>query len=455
MRPPCAGWPRGEISSPGAFRLGWARDRRGRWRVGVGERSRAGLWANADFRKLWLGRTISELGSRITREGLPLTAVLVLAATPLQMGVLAALGAVPVLLVGLFAGVWVDRLRRRPLLIATDVGRAVLLLTIPLAAWRGWLHMGQLLVVAALTGILTVVFNVADQSFLPVLVSRAHLIEGNTKLEASGGVAEITGPPLAGVLVQTITAPMAILLDAVSFLVSAATVVAIRAPEPPPAPAEPQSHVGQEIRQGLRVVLGQPILRTLAITGSIGSFFGGFYAALYTLYAVRIVGVTPAVLGLLIAGGGVGCLAGAVLAGPAVRRYRLGPTMVAAAVVSAAAAFFTPLAGGRPLAVAVALMLAGQLINDGASQLFSIHAVSLRQTITPDPLLGRMNASMRVLEGGVHPFGILIGGALATVLGIQHTLFVAALGPVLGALWVVFSPIRHLHAAPSPIGAAL
>src|SRR4051812_30150744 len=158
--------------------------RNGGW--GMGKRSRAGLWANADFRKLWLGRTISEIGSRITREGLPLTAVLVLAATPLQMGLLAAMGAVPVLLVGLFAGVWVDRRRRRPILITADVGRAVLLLTIPLAAWRGWLHMGQLLVVAALTGILTVFFNVADQSFLPVLVSRAHLIEGNSKLEVSG-----------------------------------------------------------------------------------------------------------------------------------------------------------------------------------------------------------------------------------------------------------------------------
>jgi predicted MFS family arabinose efflux permease len=421
----------------------------------MGERSRAGLWANADFRKLWLGRSISELGSRITREGLPLTAVLVLAATPLQMGVLAALGAAPVLLVGLFAGVWVDRRRRRPILIATDVGRAVLLLTIPLAACQGWLRMGHLLVVAALTGILTVFFNVADQSFLPVLVSRAHLVEGNSKLEASGGVAEITGPPLAGVLVQTITAPMAILLDAMSFLVSTATVVAIRTPEPPPAPAEQQMNVGREIRQGLQVVLGQPILRTLAITGSIGSFFGGFYAALYTLYVIRVVGVSPAVLGLLVAAGGVGVLVGAMLAGPAVRRYRLGPTMVAAAVVSAAAAFCTPLAGGRPLAIAVALLLAGQFFNDCASQVFSIHAVSLRQTITPDPLLGRMNASMHVLEGGVHPFGILIGGALASILGIQHTVFLAALGPVLGAVWVVCSPIRQLHTAPATIDAVL
>jgi predicted MFS family arabinose efflux permease len=421
----------------------------------MGRRSRAGLWANADFRKLWLGRTISEIGSRITREGLPLTAVLVLAATPLQMGVLAAMGAVPVLLVGLFAGVWVDRRRRRPILIAADVGRAALLLTIPLAAWRGWLHMGQLLVVAALTGVLTVFFNVADQSFLPVLVSRAHLIEGNSKLEASGGVAEIAGPPLAGVLVQTITAPMAILLDAVSFLVSAATVVAIRTPEPPPAPVEPHSHVGQEIRQGLRVLLGQPILRALAITGSIGSFFGGFYATLYTLYVVRVVGASPAVLGLLVAAGGVGCLAGAALAGPVVQRYRLGPAMVAAAAVSAAAGFTAPLAGGRPLAIAVSLLLGGQFFNDAASQLFSIQAVSLRQTITPDSLLGRINASMHVLEGGVHPFGILVGGALASVISIQHTFFLAALGGVLGALWVVYSPIRHLRAAPDPIDAGL
>src|SRR5438034_10719537 len=156
-------------------------------------------------------------------------------------------------------------------------------------------------------------------------------------------------------------------------------------------------------------------------------------------------------MGLLIAAGGVGSLAGAVLAGPVVQRCGLGPAMVAAAAVSAAAGFTAPLAGGRPLAIAVSLLLGGQFFNDAASQLFSIQAVSLRQTITPDHLLGRMNASMHVLEGGVHPFGILIGGGLASVAGIQHTLFVAALGPVLGALWVVFSPIRHMHAAPDPI----
>lgn len=410
-----------------------------------------GLWQHPDFVKLWTGRAISELGSRITREGLPLTAALLLAATPEQMGLLAAMSAVPVLLVGLFAGVWVDRRRRRPIMIATDLGRAALLLSIPAAALLGQLHIEHLYLVAAGAGVLALFFNIADQSFLPVLVSREHLVEGNSKLAGSGAVAEIGGPVLAGVLVQVVTAPIAIALDALSFLASAVSVSAIRTPEPPPAPPTGQPRFWPEVRAGLDIVLHHPILRALAVTFSIQSFFGGFYAALYVLYAVRVVGVSPALLGVLIAGGGLGSLLGAVLAGPMVRRFGLGATMVGASLVGAAVAFSIPLAGLVSFPVAVALLLVGQIAGDCADDMFWINAVSLRQLVTPDHLLGRMNASMAVLSDGVYPFGILLGGALGGLIGVQATVVIAALGSLFAAAWVIVSPIRRLHAHPAPL----
>ncbi|HET7080999.1 MAG TPA: MFS transporter [Chloroflexia bacterium] len=414
-----------------------------------------GLWRQRDFVNLWLGRTISEFGSRITREGLPLTAALLLGATPAQMGILAAMGAAPVLLVGLLAGVWVDRRRRRPILIAADVGRAALLLSIPLAFMLGRLTIEQLYVVAALTGVLTVFFDVADQSFLPSLVSREHLVEGNSKLEASGAMAEIGGPALAGVLVQTITGPIAILLDACSFLVSAATVIAIRKPEPPPAPRAPQASFWYEAAGGLRFIARQPMLRAIAGFESIGSFFGGFYAALYTLYTVSVVGVSPAMLGVLVAGGGIGGLLGTLITGPVTRRLGRGATMVATAVLGALLSFNTALAAGPPLIVGVALLLSAQVIGDCFDTVFFINAVSLRQQITPDPLLGRMNAGMRFLTGGVHPFGILLGGALGGLIGMQNAFWIAGAGGVLAAAWIIRSPIRQIDRPPAPVAAPL
>src|SRR5437763_5254338 len=222
-----------------------------------------GLWRNADFVKLWIGQTISHAGSGITGVALPLTAVLVLSATPVQMGILNALDGLAVLLIGLFAGVWVDRLRRRPVLIATDLGRALLLGSIPLAAFLHLLRIEQLYIVGALTAILTVFFNVADESFLPALLPQQDLVEGNSKLGASDSLAEISGPAVAGPLVQVLGGPVAILFDAVSFLCSALCIGLIRKPEPPQSTAQQQSF-WLEITEGLRLIMGNPLLRALA-----------------------------------------------------------------------------------------------------------------------------------------------------------------------------------------------
>ena len=421
-----------------------------------------GLWRNADFIKLWAGQTISQLGSRITRDGLPLAAVLVLEATPSQMGLLAALGSAPVLVLGLVAGVWVDRLRRRPILIMADLGRAVLLATIPLAAVMGVLSIGQLYVVAALAGVLTLFFDVAYQSYLPSLVERENILEGNTKLALSDSVAEFAGPTLAGLLVQVLTAPIAILFDALSFLVSAASVALIRKAEGPAqqdkgtnVQTDPEAESSfdprppsfqREALEGLRVVLRQPVLRALAGNSGTRSFFGSFLAGLYGLYAIRVLGLGPAALGAIIAVGGVGNLLGVLLAARLVRRAGLGATLIGASVANGLIGFLLPLAGGPPVAAA-AFLVAGQLFGDMAQTIFDIHAVSLRQAMTPDRLLGRTNASMQLLEAGLGPIGALVGGVLGQIAGVREAIFISALGRFLAFLWLVSLPVRRLDGA--------
>src|SRR5947209_2679448 len=278
------------------------------------------LWRHRDFLKLWAGQTISELGSRVTREGLPLTAVLVLHAGPAQMGILAALGGLSVLAFGLSAGVWVDRLRRRPILVGTDLGRAALLSTIPLAAMWQALGMAQLYAVAALAGVLTVFFDVAYQTYLPSLVGQEQLLEGNTKLVASSTMAEIAGPGVTGVLVQLITAPIAILLDAISFLFSAAMVLWIRNPEPAPVRQEHEDF-WIEALGGMKFIWRHPLLRPLAARSVTFFFSMGALGALYILYAIDVLHLQPAILGITIAIGGVGGTTGTVLSWPIVRRF--------------------------------------------------------------------------------------------------------------------------------------
>lgn len=407
------------------------------------------LWLNREFAKLWVGQTVSEFGSRITREGLPLTAVLTLGASPVQMGVLAAVATAPMLVVGLLAGAWVDRLPRRPILIASDVGRALVLATVPLAASLGVLGMPQVYIVAALAGVLTVFFDVAYRSFLPSLVERDELMEGNSKLGASSAVAEVGGPPLAGVLIQLLTAPIAILFDALSFVVSAVSVWLIRVTEPPHAPAEEPSLV-REIREGIEVTVSDPTLRALLGSGATRAFFGAFFGTLYSLFAIRDLGIQPGPLGFLIGLGGVGALIGAVLVGPTVRRLGQGPAMVWTLFLGGVFGLCVPLAGWLT-AYAVPLLAAAQLFGDGLLTIYLIVAISLRQTIVPHNLLGRATASVNVVLGGMTLVGSLIAGVLAERIGMRAALMLAMSGSILSVLWLLFSPVRRLreHTVPA------
>jgi MFS family permease len=402
---------------------------------------------NRNFALLWGGQTISEFGSHITNQALPLTANFLLGAAAVQMGLLAALGMLPVLLVGLLAGVWVDRLRRRPILIIADLARAALLLSIPIAFLLGWLRIEQLYIVAALVGVLTVFFGVANQSFLPLLVIREQTVEANSKLSASGALAEVGGPTLAGMLVQIMTAPIAILLDALSFLVSAFCVGLIRIQEPRPVLIKEHQHLWQDIRAGLGTIVGNPVLRAIMLCSSTRNFCGGAFAALYLLYVIRELGMGPLFYGVFVGAGGAGALLGALLANRLAQRFGIRRVLIGAALLDGLMMPLTPLAGGPKVVLVIMLTLA-QLVGDCAYTIYEIHALSLRQLLVPEHLLGRANASMRVLVEGMVPLGALLAGFAAEVVGIRMTLLGAAcLCCLLAPVWLLLpnNQISRVH----------
>lgn len=407
---------------------------------GATVRTPTGLWRSADFVKLWTGRTVSSFGSYISGTAIPLAALLALHASAADMGFLTALGAAPVLLVGLLAGVWVDRLPRRPLLIAADLGRAVLLLSIPLAFALGRLTLAQLYVVVFLAGALTVLADVGFQAFLPSIVAPAQLVEGNSRLSSSDSLAEIGGPSIAGVLVQWIGAPLAVLVDAVSFLVSAVSLRLIRSPIQP-APEAARESLLRDAATGVWLILRDPVLRALAGCMGTFNFFGYFIGSLYTLFAIRDLRLPPAAVGTLVGLGGVSALAGSLLAGRAVRHFGLGRTLVVAFLCHGLVGVLIPLAAGPPL-VAFVLMALPQLLGDGFLAVYFITQASVQQQTIPNEMLGRATASIRVLESGMGPLGALLAGLLATFTSTRLTLAVGVLGGIAATLWLVFSPLR-------------
>lgn len=387
-----------------------------------------------DFLKLWTGQTISEVGSRISREGLPITAALLLDATPFQMGVLAATGGASVLLFGLVAGVLTDRHRRKPILIGADAGRALLLFTIPMAAAGHALFMPQLLAVAAMIGVLTVLFDVAYQSYVPGLVGPAGLLEANRRLAMSGSAAEIVGPALAGVLIRIVTAPIAILADGVSFLVSAAAVWRIGQVEPPPEPHSGRP-LREELLEGARLVSRHPVLRLLALRDITAFLSMGAFMTLYVLFALRELRLSTPAFGFTIALGGIGSLAGAWMTTHLARRFRPGPTLLVSAVLTACVNLLIPLAASFP-SLAVPLLGTAQLIGDAGWAVYMVTGVTYRQRVTEAAVLGRVNAAMQLASRGVLPLGALVAGWIASTFGMPATLWAGALGVLISCLWL-------------------
>jgi MFS family permease len=425
-------------------------------RIGQAERDRRrarSLWRHAEFMKLWTGETVSQLGTQVTLIALPLTAILVLHANAFQVGVLSAVEFLPFILFGLPAGVWVDRLRRRPVLVAGDILRTLTLGSIPVAYELHHLHIVQLYVVAFLTGIGTVFFDVAYQSYLPSLVERDQLVDGNAKLEISRSGAQLAGPAVGGLLVQLFSAPVAIVTDAVSYLWSAAFVTFIRTPEPHvEVPDTGHPRMRSEIREGLRYVWRHPLLRPQALCTATANLFGYMIMALIVLFAVRDLGLKAGVIGLVFGVGSVGAVLGGFLVRWTVDRVGVGPAVIGSIAVGGASNLLVPLA---TRSTALPFLFLALFFTGFGGVIYNSNQVGLRQAITPHHLQGKMNATMRFMVWGTIPIGSFVGGVLGKTIGIRPTLWIGAFGGLLAVVPLVLSPVRSLQSIPEderPVG---
>jgi len=409
----------------------------------------AGLMAHGDFRRLWGSFTITTFGSQITNLALPLTAALLLHAGPFEMGVLVALEVLPFGLLGLFAGVWIDRSSKLRIVIASEIGRGCALLIVPLAAFTDLLSMPMLYVAGFAVGAGNAIGGAAAQVLMAQMVGRDRLIEANAKIVLGENAAQLTGPGLAGWLIQIFTAPFAILLDALSFFGSALLLRGIRSDKP--APARKGQDMWREIGEGLRLVWHNPVLRSLAWTIAVWQLLHHMQAAILILFATRELAMSPGMIGAAFVFAGFGCFTAALCAERLGERFGVGPLIVWGFVGTGFA--WVIIALNRWTGWNATLAFGGALfVFDFSATLFGIHYMSLRQAITPDYLLGRMTATMRFLALVAAPFGALFGGALGEWLGLSGTLLlVGALGLVLAALAMSVSPVRSVRRLPEPV----
>jgi MFS family permease len=411
-----------------------------------------GLWRHPDFVKLWSAETVSQFGTQFTQLALPLAAIDVLHASAFEVAALTTVEFLPFLLVSLPAGVWVDRLRRRPMLVVGDLSRAALLASIPIAYAFDSLTMGQLYAVGFLVGIATVFFDVAYQSYLPSIVQRDRLIDGNAKLEISRGAAQLGGPGLAGIVIQALKAPAAIAFDAVSFVASALFIFAIRKEERSPAGDRQRRPMREELREGLSYVLTHPYLKNIAACTALFNFFGNMGFAVLLVFARRDLGLSPLAIGLALTISNVGPLLAAFNAHRISSRFGVGRTIITASILGGPAFLVIPFAphGNAALAFLVPAFILGGLSN----VIYNVTQVSLRQAITPERIQGRMNSVMRFIVWGTIPLGSLLGGVLASTIGVKETLIVGGIGCCIPFLPVLFSPVRSIRTMPEPVDEA-
>jgi MFS family permease len=405
-----------------------------------------GLWGHADFLRLWAAQSISSFGARIAREGLPMAAVITLKAGPEALGLFAALVLGAQAVVGVFAGVLADRLPKRRLLIAADVVRAIVLAAVPLAALSGHLSLPVIYAAAVLMGAANVTFDVADHAFLPSIVEPADLTEANAKLATTEAVAEVGGPALTGILVAVIAPPLAVGLNAVTYVVSALILSRIRGRPPGPTAKDAPEPIDLDLTAGVRLVFSHPLVRPLWLADVAKSFFGYFFAALYILLAIKVLKLTTPMLGLTIAMGGVGGLAGATLAPWLTRRLGAGRMILLAGLAGGATLFLIPLAAGPPL-VAMAILAAAQLIGDALQTTAGIGSATLRQTVLPPDQLGRAGGAFATGTAAAGVAGALTGGALGAAIGPRETLLIAAAGVTAASLFIALSPLRRREAS--------
>lgn len=412
-------------------------------------RPTGGLWSHPDFLKLWTGQSISELGSQVSQLAIPWLAAVGLHASPFTFSLLGVLGFMPFILFALPAGVWVDRLRRRQILIIGDASRAVLLALIPILWAAGVLKIWHLLVLQFVIGVFTVFFDVAYQSYLPALIKREHLVDGNSKLQLTVSIAQVGGPSLSGGLIAAITAPYAIVADAASFVISALFMIRMKHREnlPRQDAAEPLPKMWPQVKEGLAWVVGNRNLRAIAgCTGS-SNFCSSLMFAIGILYFVRVLHLSSLEVGTVFAVGSGGSIVAALLANRLQRRLGVGNSIVLMSILFSSAGFAFPLA---PRSFPLPVLMAGMALF-GSGVAYNIVQVSYRQAITPERLQGRMNAAMRWIVWGTIPLGTLAGGAIAQAFSLKTALWVGAILGFPTFLWVLLSPLRSIKEMPAPV----
>ena len=412
------------------------------------------------FVRLWAAETISHFGSSVTGLALPFVAITLLHATPLQVAILNLADFLPFLLIGLIAGVLVDRFPRRAILISGDLGRALLIATIPLAYLAGLLTLAQLMLVGFAIGVLTVFFDVAYQAYLPSLIGREDLVEGNSKLELSRSGAGLIGPGLAGLLIDLLRAPVAMLLDAISFALSALLLFSIkeRTPEETSSVGEqaaessavaPRGSMRTEIAAGLRFVFGHPALRTIGSATATSNLFSSISGAAFMIFAINELKMSPALIGIAFSLGSLGGLTAALVADPLSKRFGVGRVIVLTVAIGgpfeAAIAFANP---GADLLNVILVALVGFTMGGGGT-IYNINQVSLRQALTPAAMAGRMNATMRWFVWGTIPIGSLIGGIIGETLGLRAAILVGGVGASLAFIPLLFGPVWKIKEMPT------
>ncbi|MDO3701565.1 MFS transporter [Micromonospora sp. C28SCA-DRY-2] len=395
------------------------------------------------FRRYWSAQTVSYFGDEISTLALPLLAVLGTGAGPAEMGYLTAALLAPNLLFSLLAGAWVDRYpHKRRVMILTDLGRALLLATVPAAYLLDLLALPQLYLVAFGVGTLAVLFEVARGPLFVSLVQRRDYVDANTLINGSRAMSLVAGPSIGGVLVQVLTAPIALLADALSYVVSAYFLARIRPTEPAPARGG-----GLGIGAGLGFLARAPMMRAILLGTTTVNLFNFMFAALFVLYATQELGLAPGMLGLVLGAGAVGGLCGAAVTGRLTRRFGIGPTLVASFVLFPAPLLLVPLAGG-PTPLVLGMLFTAEFLCAVGVMLLDIVSGSVQTALTPDAMLARVTGARRTVNYGIRPIGALIGGALGTALGVREALWIATAGALTGVLWVLFSPVRRLRDLP-------
>lgn len=405
------------------------------------------LWQNTNFMKFWMGESISLFGSQITLLALPLVAVLVLNANAEQLGWLRFLETAPYLLFPLLFGVWVDRHQKRPLMIVANVTRGILIAFVPLLAFLHLLNLVPLYLISFIVGIFTVLYDLCWLSFVPALVSKEHLMGANSRVTTSASAAEVAGPGLAGGLVQLLTAPLALLLDSLSYIVSVILLLSIRHQEPLPEEKQETSLL-MDMREGFRFVWSNTYIRILAFQAGVWNFCYAIVDIAFLLYAIHQVGFTPGVLGIIYAVGAVGGVLGSTIANTLARRFPLGPMICATFTLGSVPFLLLPALTGSQRVLAIIFTMVFFLVRT-ALGIYAVQSTSLRQAVTPPVLMARMNAILRLISYGGGTFGPLAAGFLGTWIGARASLWVASIGFLLALVPLFLSPVRRMRVFPS------